>query len=85
MIVCLRFSFHMQDSLFFLTRHVQHAKKVVSYSPGLVDFAFGQVNSVFNQCPTGKCCFLRNSNNRRTVKSILLIKKLLRLVEMMCG
>ena len=26
----------------------QHAKKVVSNSPGLVDFAIGLVNSVFN-------------------------------------
>ena len=26
----------------------QRAKKVVSDSPGLVDFAIGQVNSVFN-------------------------------------
>ena len=26
----------------------QHAKKVVSDSPGIVDFAFGLVNSVFN-------------------------------------
>ena len=28
--------------------HVQRAKKVVSNSPGLVDFAIGLVNSVFN-------------------------------------
>ena len=27
---------------------IQHSKKVVSNSPGLVDFAIGQVNSVFN-------------------------------------
>ena len=27
---------------------IQHAKKVVSDSPGLVDFAIGLVNSVFN-------------------------------------
>ena len=33
----------------------------------------------------GKWCFLRNSNNTRTVKSILLLKKLLGLVEMMSG
>ena len=33
----------------------------------------------------GKWCFLRNSNNRRTVKSILLVKKLLGLVEMTSG
>ena len=33
----------------------------------------------------GKCCFLRNLNNKRTVKSILLVKKLLGLLEMMTG
>ena len=27
---------------------IQHAKKVVSNSPGSVDFAIGLVNSVFN-------------------------------------
>ena len=32
---------------------MQRAKKVVSDCPGLVDFAIGQVNSVFT-CPTGK-------------------------------
>ena len=36
---------------------------------------------LFLTCPTGKGCFLRNSNNRRTVKSILLVKKILGLVE----
>ena len=33
--------------------HVQRAKKVLSDSPGLVDFAIGLVNSVFT-CPKGK-------------------------------
>ena len=33
----------------------------------------------------GRWCFLRNSNNRRSVKSILLVKKLLGLVEMTSG
>ena len=46
-------------------------KKVVSDSPWLV-------NSVFK-------FFLRNSNNRRTVKSILLVKKFWGLVEMTSG
>ena len=53
-------------------------------SPGLEDFAIGLVNSVFN-LPLGKWCFLRNSNNRKTVKSILLLKTLLTLVETMAG
>ena len=46
-----------------------------------MDFAIGLVNSVFH----GQVMFLRNSNNRRTVKSILLVKKFLGLVEMTSG
>ena len=57
---------------------MQRAKKVVSDSPGLVDFAIGLVNSVFN-LPVGQV------KNRRTVKSILLDEKLLGLVEMTSG
>ena len=50
-----------------------------------MDFAVGLVDTVFN-LPDGQVIvFLRNSNNRRTVKSILLIKKLLGLVEMSSG
>ena len=46
---------------------VQHAKKVVSGSPGRVDLAVGLVNSVIN-LPNGQVNFLgRNSNYRRTV------------------
>ena len=56
----------------------------MSDSPLLVDFAIGLVNSVLT-CPMGKWCFLRNSNNRRTMKSILLVKKFLGLVEMTSG
>ena len=48
---------------------MQRAKKVVSDSPGLVDFAIGLVNSVFN-------LLVGQVKNRRTVKSILLVKKL---------
>ena len=44
-----------------------------------MDFAIGPVNSVFNWY------FFSNLSNRRTVKSILLVKKLLGLVEMMSG
>ena len=60
----------------------QRAKKVMSDSPGLVDFAIGLVIFVLN-LPDGQGK-LGNSNYRR-VKSILLIKKGLRLVEMTCG
>ena len=35
---------------------LQHAKKVLSDSPGLVDFAIGLVNSVFN-LPDGQVMF----------------------------
>ena len=56
----------------------------MSDSPGLADFAIGLVNSVFN-LPDRQAMFFRNSNNRRTVKSILLIKNFLGLVEMMSG
>ena len=35
---------------------MQHAKKVLSDSPGLVDFAVGLVNSVFN-LPDGQVMF----------------------------
>ena len=35
----------------------QHAKKVVSDSPGLVDFGFGLVNSVLN-LPDGQVNFI---------------------------
>ena len=52
----------------------------------LVDFATGLVSSVFN-LPDRQVLFffLRNSNNRRTLKSILLVKKFLGLVEMTSG
>ena len=57
----------------------------MSASPGLVHFAIGLVNSVFN-LPDGQVMFFfRNSNNRTTVKSILLVKKFFGLVEMTSG
>ena len=64
----------------------QRAENVVSDCPGLMDFAIVLANSVFN-LPADRqvMFFLRNSNNRRTLKSILLVKKLLGLVEMMTG
>ena len=63
----------------------QHAKKVVSDSPGLVDFAIGLMNFVLN-LPDGLVnFFLRYSNYRRIVKSVLPIQMFLGLVEMMFG
>ena len=62
----------------------QRAKNVMSSSLRLVDFAIGLVNSVFN-LPDGQVMFYEEFNNRRTVKSILLVKTFLGLVEMMSG
>ena len=58
----------------------QRAKKVVSDSPGLVDFAFGLVNFVLN-LPNGPVKFFEEG----IVKSILTIKTFLGLVEMTFG
>ena len=57
---------------------MQHAKKVVSDSPGLVDLAIGFVNSAFNLLDG-------QVKNRRTVKSILPVKRFLGLVKMTSG
>ena len=64
--------------------YYQHVKKVVSDSPGLIDFAIRLVSSVIN-LPDGQMKFFRYSNYRRTVKSILLIKMYLGLVELTFG
>ena len=40
---------------------------------------------MFLTCPMGKWCFLRNSNDRGNVKSILLVNSFFVLVEMMAG
>ena len=48
------------------TNGAQHAKKVMSDSPRLEDFAIVLVNSVLN-FPEGQVGFLGNSNYRRTV------------------
>ena len=62
---------------------VQNAKKVVSDSPGLVDFAIGLVNSVLN-LPDGQVNYFEEINSQKnSVKSILVIKKFGGLVEMM--
>ena len=65
--------------------HNQRAKKVVSDSPGLLDFAIGLVNSVLN-LPNGQVkFFVKFQKKKRTVKSILLIKTFLGLLEKMLG
>ena len=55
----------------------------MSDSPGLVGFAIRPVNSVLN-LPDGQVKYFEEFN-RRTVKSILLIKKFWGLVEVMFG
>ena len=47
--------------LLFFFRYKQHAKKVVSESLGLVDFAIGLVNSGLN-LPDGQINFWGNSH-----------------------
>ena len=62
----------------------QRAKKVVTDSPGLVDFAIGPVNSVFN-LPDGQVMLFKKFEYKRPVKSILLVKRVLGLVEVTSG
>ena len=57
----------------------------MSSSLGLVDFAIGLVNSVFNLSDGQVMFFEEQLNNRGTVKSILLVKKFLGLVEVTSG
>ena len=64
---------------------MQRAKKVVSDSPGLVDFVIGLVNSVFN-LPDGQVMFFLGIRITEVdCESILLVKKLLGLAEMTFG
>ena len=56
----------------------------MSDNPGLVDFAIGLVNSIFN-LPDGQVMFFEESYYRRTVKSILLVKKFFGLVKVTSG
>ena len=63
---------------------VQRVKKVVSYSPGLLDFAIGLVNSVVN-LPDGQVKFFEEFELQKNFEINLLIKTFLGLVEMMFG
>ena len=53
----------------------------MSDSPGASGFYYQASEFCFKLVRRASNVFLRNSNNRRTVKSILLVKKLLSLVE----
>ena len=63
---------------------VQCAKKVVSDSPGLVDFAIGLVNCVIN-LPHGQVKYFGEFKLQKNCEIHLLIKTFLGLVEMMFG
>ena len=66
----------------FQLRHC--AKKVVSDSPGLVDFAIGLVNSVIN-LPGGQVNFFEEFKLQKNCELNLLIKTFLGLVEVTFG
>ena len=72
------------NNYYYYHYYYQHVKKVVSDSPGLIDFAIRLVSSVID-LPDGQMKFFRYSNHRRIVKSILFIKMYLRLVELTFG
>ena len=62
----------------------QRAMKVVSDSPGLVDFAFGLVNSVLN-LSDGQVNFLGKFKLQKDGNQSCYSKRVLGLVEMTCG
>ena len=63
------------------------AEKVMSDSPGLVDFAIGLVFFLFLTCPTGKCCFLGKFKLQKDCYQVPIKKGLgaTAVVEMTCG
>ena len=64
--------------------HCQRAKKVVSGSLGLVDFAIGLVNSVTN-LPNRQVKFFEEFKLQKNCEVNVLIKTFFGLVEMMFG
>ena len=62
----------------------QRAKKVVSVSPGLVDFAIGLVNSVFN-LPDGQVIFFEEFEKQKNCEINSALQKAFGLVEMTSG
>ena len=63
----------------------QCAKKVVSDSPGLVDFAIGLVNISVINLPDGQVKCFEEFKLQKNCEIILLIQTFLGLVEMMFG
>ena len=64
--------------------HYQRAKKVLSDSPGLADFAIGLVNSVIN-LPDGQVNFFEEFKLQKNCEISLLIKTFFGLVEMIAS
>ena len=64
--------------------HFQRAKKGLSDSLGLVDFAIGLV-ILFLTCLTGKCCFFGKFKLQEDCNQSCKSKRVLGLVEMTCG
>ena len=64
--------------------HYQRAKKVLSDSPGLADFAIGLVNSVIN-LPDGQVTFFEEFKLQKNCEISLLIKTFFGLVEMIAS
>ena len=82
--ICL---FESKDRIILSTepgspQRLQRAKKVVSDSSGLVDFAIGLVNSVIN-LPDGQVNFFEEFKLQKNFEINLLIKTFLGLVEIM--
>ena len=70
--------------IMFIVFMLQRAKKVVSDSPGLVDFAIRLVNSVIN-LPDRQVKFFEEFKLQKYCQINLLIKTFFGLVEMMFG
>ena len=63
----------------------QRAEKVISDSPGLVDFAIWLMFFLFLTYLTGKCCFLGKFKLQKDCYQSCQSKRVLGLVEMTCG
>ena len=80
--LCIYYIFR---NLEFTVEHItQRAEKVVSDSPGLVDFAIGRVNSVIN-LPDGQVKIFEKIKLQNNCGINLLIKTFGGLVKMMFG
>ena len=65
-------------------QNLQHAKKVMSDSAGVVDFAFGLVNTALN-LPNGQVNFFGKFKLQKGGNQSCWSKRVLELIEMTCG